>query len=160
MRLYIYRGLDAEKVSKDATHIIVDVDVTIIKERAFYYCTHLLSVTMRDNIKAIQHEAFYNCHALRFIRLSKTLEYVGTFVFYGCDSLKALFLPWTVKWICYDTFIERLSLKFQNGIDPSNVSNTINKDTIIHHVAVDVVVKYEMDRNGFINAENNRQVNE
>ena len=51
MKLYLYRGLDGEIVPKDVTHVIVDDKVTIIKEKAFYECGHLVSIMMGDNVK-------------------------------------------------------------------------------------------------------------
>eukprot|EP00554_Chaetoceros_debilis_P007249 CAMPEP_0194075924 /NCGR_PEP_ID=MMETSP0149-20130528/2818_1 /TAXON_ID=122233 /ORGANISM="Chaetoceros debilis, Strain MM31A-1" /LENGTH=50 /DNA_ID=CAMNT_0038756527 /DNA_START=63 /DNA_END=211 /DNA_ORIENTATION=+ len=50
MRLHIYHGLDDEIVPKDVTHVIVDSSVTVIKEKAFWGCKHLVSLIMGDNV--------------------------------------------------------------------------------------------------------------
>ena len=65
MKLYIYQGLENERVPRDVTHVIVDDSVTVVKEDAFSWCEHLVSVIMRDNTKRIEDYAFsYGCHAL------------------------------------------------------------------------------------------------
>ena len=105
MKLYIYQGLDDEKVPKDTTRVIVDNSVTVIKRDTFYLCRHLVSVIMGDNVKRIEHYAFDYCIALRFIRFSRTLEYIGSGTFAECESLEALFLPSTVTTIEYEAFV-------------------------------------------------------
>jgi len=42
MKLYIYCGLENEKVPKDVTHVIVASSVTVIKKRAFDWCELLV----------------------------------------------------------------------------------------------------------------------
>ena len=91
MKLYIYLGIENEKVPKDVTHVIVASSVTVIKGYAFIDCELLVSVIMGDNVKRIEEGAFYYCRALRFVRLSKKLEYIGCFTFGYCHSLEALF---------------------------------------------------------------------
>ena len=65
MVLFIYRGLDGEKVPEDVTH--VDSSVTIIKRWAFECFEHLVSFIMVDNVKRIEAYALYNCYALRLL---------------------------------------------------------------------------------------------
>ena len=64
MKLYIYRGLENEKVPKDVTHVIVASSVTVIKKEAFNECKLLVSVIMGDNVKRIEEWAFKYCTAL------------------------------------------------------------------------------------------------
>ena len=101
MKLYIYRGLDNEQVPEDVTYAIFDNSVTFIKKKPLYYCRHLMSVIMGDNVKRIEKAAFYGCIALRFLRLSKALEYIGDYASRSCESL---FLPSTLKEIGYRAF--------------------------------------------------------
>ena len=58
MKLYIYRGLDGEKVPEDSTHVIIDDSVEVIKEHAFHDCRKLVSIIMGDNVKIIEEWAF------------------------------------------------------------------------------------------------------
>ena len=63
MRLYIFRGLDAERVPWNVTHAIVDESVTIIKEGAFYACRrHLVSIIMGDNGTSRHSTSFVMTH--------------------------------------------------------------------------------------------------
>ena len=115
MKLYVYRGLDNEKVPDDVTHVIVDGSVTVIKKEAFRKgvfggCRLLVSVIMGDNVKRIEECAFLDCIALRFIRLSRTLEHIEGYSFCRCHSLEALFLPSTLKSIREDAFVHCHSL--------------------------------------------------
>jgi hypothetical protein len=138
MKLYIYRGLDKEKVPKDVTHVIVDSSVTVIKFYAFHQCKYLVSVIMGDNVKRIEQSAFWGCIALRFIRPSKKLEYIGYKAFEYCLSLEALFLPSTVNEIGYGAFIGCRSLKLlvlPQDIDLNNVGYKIIDDTAILRIA-------------------------
>ena len=55
MILLIYRGLGHEsRAFKDATHVIVDSSVTVIKRNAFHDCKHLVSLIMGDSVKRIE----------------------------------------------------------------------------------------------------------
>ena len=126
MKLYIYRGLDNEKVPKDIDpHVIIENGVATIKKDAFCRCKHLVSIIMDDNVKTIEGYAFYCCHALRIIRLSNKLEYIGDHAFGSCDSLEVLFLPSTVKIIaCWDwTFVNCESLRLLILPDAFNTGN-------------------------------------
>ena len=163
MKLYIYQGLDDEKVPKDTTRVIVDNSVTVIKRDTFYLCRHLVSVIMGDNVKRIEEWAFYKCHALRFIRLSNMLEFMGAGAFHSCHSLEALFLPSTVKsieiWAFGRCRLLRL-LILPNDINLRNVSEHIIKGTTIHQIAENVGVAYEYDEFSDVIDESNREVNE
>ena len=145
-KLYLYRGLDNEKVPKDVTHVIVDDFVTVIKKNAFYQCELLVSLIMGDSVKRIEGWAFYYCDALQFIRLSKALKYIGTCAFTYCRSLEALFLPSTVKSIGYLEFNHCDSLRLlvlPNGIDLRKVGNMLIIDTGIQQVARAAGVEYD-----------------
>ena len=161
MQLYIYRGLENEKVPGDVTHVMVDNIVTVIRKKAFYNCRHNVSVIMGDNVKIIEGGAFYCCIALRFVRLSKTLEYMGYNAFYHCDSLEALFLPSTVKSIENGAFCNCRSLRLMilpNDINLANVGVIIDyTGTAIYQIAENAGVAYRDDD---INDESRRRVTE
>ena len=150
MRLCLYRGLDDEEVPDDATHVIVDNSVTVIKKDAFGSLEDLVSIIMGDSVKKIEKDAFYRCPFLRFVRLSKTLEYIGDHAFYGCGSLEALFLPSTVKEIGNETFmycesLVLLILPNDISIHLSNIGYDIVGKTAIEQIAQNEGVDYEYD---------------
>eukprot|EP00554_Chaetoceros_debilis_P008716 CAMPEP_0194100150 /NCGR_PEP_ID=MMETSP0150-20130528/1122_1 /TAXON_ID=122233 /ORGANISM="Chaetoceros debilis, Strain MM31A-1" /LENGTH=270 /DNA_ID=CAMNT_0038786479 /DNA_START=129 /DNA_END=938 /DNA_ORIENTATION=- len=172
MKLYIYRGLENEKVPKDVTHVIVDNSVTVIKKKAFEECKLLVCVIMGDNVKRIEGHAFRECIALRFIRLSKTLEFIGYAAFYGCESLEALFLPSSVTSIVRLAFDSCRSLRLMilpNDINLGNIAEGVVNhvemiiiDTAINQIAENEGVEYETTSGGghFVTDASLRQVNE
>jgi len=148
MKLYLYRGLENEKAPKDATHAIIDNNVTVIKRSAFHDCRHLVSVIMDDNVKRIETIAFSLCPVLQFIRLSKTLEYIGKSAFEWCTSLEALFLPKTLKWIGNEVFHSCRSLRLlilPHDIDPGDGGGDMIEDTAIYKIAKTAGVEYEYE---------------
>jgi len=171
MRLLIYRGLEVSRghesrAFKDATHVIVDESVTVIKNHAFRVCYHLVSIIMGDSVKRIEGYAFNNCRALRFVRMSKALEYIGPGAFCDCWSLEALFLPSTVNSIGHSAFSSCPSLRFlilphDIDIDLGKVGEMIIEGTGIQHIARTAGVAYEMNDDGYdITDESNHRVNE
>jgi len=164
MKLYIYRGLDGERVPKDATHVIVDNSVTVIKRKAFRGCRNIVSVIMDDSVKRIEEYAFYNCFALLYIQLSKILEYIGQYAFHGCRSLEALFLPSTVKSIGQCAFESCRSMRLlilPNDIDLSKVGKWIITNTAVYQIAEASGVEYVHENNFPITSdESSRRVNE
>ena len=164
MKLYIYQGLDEEKVPKDVTHVIVDNSVTVIKWEAFYLCKHLVCLIMGDSVKRIEGKAFQYCCALRLIRLSKILEYIGWYAFDSCESLEALFLPSTVKEIEYGAFYCCRSMRLlilPHDFDLNKVDKGIIHDTGVYHIAEASGVAYEYDEIGYsYTNESKRRVNE
>ena len=159
MKLYLYRGLDNEKVPKDVTHVIVDNSVTAIKRGAFSKCELLLSLIMGDNVKRIEDWAFWRCIALRFVRLSKTLEYIGIHAFRVCESLEALYLPSTVTSIGKYAFSFCRSMRLLVLPHDINVSNV--GEQIIHKAGIQQIARAARvvlyDYNNF---RSNRRVNE
>ena len=170
MRLYIYQGLDNDKIPLDATHVIVDDSITVIKGKTFSKCKHLVTVIMGDNIKIIEDYALCGCRALRFLRLSKTLELIGYQAFRDCESLEALFLSSTLKTIEDREFSRCESLRLlilPNGINLSNIGSDIIGLTDIVQIAKNVGVAYDngdyfVRELGYIDVsdESNRRVNE
>ena len=164
MKLYIYQGLDKERVPRDVTHAIVDDSVTIIKEGAFQGCTHLISIIMGDNVKRIEMCAFFCCYALRYIRLSTTLEYIGSSAFSRCDCLQALSLPSTVNTIgdgALTSCRELRLLILPDLIDRSNMGNWIvgHIDSALLQIAENVGVVYEYQA-GYFTRESISRVDE
>jgi hypothetical protein len=146
MRLYIFQGLKNERAPKDATHVIVDDSVVVIRKDAFFECRNIVSIIMGDNVKRIERQVFMCCTALRFIRLSRTLNYIGHFAFCQCKSLEALFLPSTVKTIREGVFAFCRSLRLlilPNDINLSNLGSRIIKHTAISQMSKDAGVPYE-----------------
>ena len=111
---YIYRGGVSESIPREATHITVAEDVTIIYERAFFRHPNIIEVICHDKVEKIEQEAFCGCPSLRRVimpgvKIVETwaliecealsdvdcgkLEIVGRCAFGGCKSLKSINLP-------------------------------------------------------------------
>ena len=111
---YIYRGEEGEIIPRDATHILVDKDCTLVRAEAFYQHPNIIEVFCSMNVEKIEEcafyecpslrrvimpgvqnievEAFYYCEALTDVECDK-LEIIGHGVFKECESLRSINLP-------------------------------------------------------------------
>ena len=110
---YIYRGAADEIIPRDATHITVDKDVTVIHEQAFYHHLGIVEIICHDRVEKIGEEAFFGCPNLRRVimpgvkiveRLAFQMcpvldvecnkrERIGDGAFLECYSLESINLP-------------------------------------------------------------------
>lgn len=60
--------------------------ITEIKERAFYGCGYLKSVTLGDCVQTIGEAAFASCSALKAFYLPNSIKKISKLAFSGCDS--------------------------------------------------------------------------
>lgn len=67
--------------------LVIPGTVNEIKEKVFYYCTSIESVTINEGVKKIGSYNFLNCPNLTTVKLSNSLEEVGSGVFAECDKL-------------------------------------------------------------------------
>ena len=112
---YVYRGEEGEIIPREATHITVAKDVTVILEhafidnqkiveiichhkvekigeRAFSFCRSLRRVVI-PGVKIVEKRAFENCHVLTDVECGM-LEIIKKFAFSGCIiSLRSMNLP-------------------------------------------------------------------
>lgn len=109
---YIYRGEDGERAPYNIQEIIIDKDVTKIRDSAFIGRRFLKRVTMHENVVHIGKYAFSGCTCLKPFALSSNLEYIGKFAFNRCHSLEAVFLPSSVIWVGSKAFRDCRSLRF------------------------------------------------
>ena len=111
---YIYRGEEGEIIPREATHITVHKDVTVIHEQAFFHHPNIVEIICHENVKKIVEEAFYECpklkrvfmpgvevvergafmecEALEDVECGK-LEIIGYWAFGNCRSLQSINLP-------------------------------------------------------------------
>lgn len=101
MKLYIYQGLNGERLDLPRTSLIWSSMIVWQSSRRWLsngWCLDLVSVCHHvDNVKRIKKEAFSHCTAvLRFIRPSKKLEFIADGALGDCDRFFGgliLFLP-------------------------------------------------------------------
>ena len=85
-----YLGSGGEVVIPDTINVDgVNIPVTTIGERAFYYCNSLTTVTIGENsqLTTIGISAFYNCSSLTSIIIPDSVTSIGNSAFSFCSSL-------------------------------------------------------------------------
>lgn len=71
--------------------------VTSISQYAFYYCSHLMSVTIPDSVESIGNAAFYNCSGLMNVTIGNSVTEIDNYAFYYCTSLTSVTIPDSVE---------------------------------------------------------------
>ena len=83
---YIYRGEEGEHIPREATHITVGEDVTVILRRAFHRHRNIIEVICHENVKKIGEEAFYGCPKLRRV-IMPGVKVVEMLTFFKCTAM-------------------------------------------------------------------------
>ena len=83
---YIYRGEVGEVIPREATHVIVAKDVTIILEGAFKGHRNIVEVICHDNVEIVEEGAFNNCPSLRRV-IMPGVKSVKRYAFGVSDAL-------------------------------------------------------------------------
>ncbi len=102
--MYTYMGIEGERAPREATLIIIDPSVEIIRERAFEECFLLEKCFMHDGVEMIEDGAFRRCSAMSMIRLSRSLKTIGFEAFHSCEALQSIFIPPSITNIGNDAF--------------------------------------------------------
>ena len=75
------------------TNITLRDNVTSIGDDAFYQCSSLTSVEIPDSVTSIGEAAFYNCSGLTSVTIGNGVTSIGSYAFYNCSSLESITLP-------------------------------------------------------------------
>ncbi len=91
----------------------------VICNKAFSYCTSLVSITIPDSVTSIGKDAFYYCKSLTDIMISKSLISIkkGTFGF--CNTLAKVTIPNSV------INIEKYAFSFCNSLMSITIPNSV-----------------------------------
>ena len=89
-RLYHYPS------AKEGTEYVVPSSVDTIWQYAFYQCSNLTSITLKDGITRIMSSAFGFCTNLVSMTLPEGITLIGEYLFSGCSSLTSVSLPSTI----------------------------------------------------------------
>ena len=91
--------------------ITFDKEVTKIGSRAFYFCTHLTSVTIPDSVTSIGESAFEYCSSLTSVTIPDSVTSIGDSAFENCTSLTSINIPNRVLSIEHQAFRSCSSLR-------------------------------------------------
>ena len=84
---YVYRGEEGEIIPREATHITVHEDCTIVRVHAFFRHRNIVEVICHENVKRIVEEAFYECPSLKRV-IMPGVEVVERGAFMECEALE------------------------------------------------------------------------
>ena len=87
---YAYRSIIAG--------VIIEEGVLSIGNYAFYGCSNLSSVTMKD-VQTIGNRAFARCVSLESVDICEGMTTIKAYAFYNCTLLESLYIPTSVKTI-------------------------------------------------------------
>ena len=65
----------------------------MISDSAFYGCSKLTKVTLKNDVTYLGANAFYGCKNLTQVVFEGDCEYIAKQAFYGCEKLKSITLP-------------------------------------------------------------------
>ena len=111
--------------------ISFDSDVTMVGERAFWFCGNLTSVTLPDSVTTIGDSAFSNCSDIATLRLGCSLMTIESHAFQYCRNLTSITIPDGVISIGEDAFSGCSSLSEFKGQFASNDGRCLVIDNTI-----------------------------
>ena len=83
---YVYRGEEGEIIPREATHVTVHEDCTIVRVHAFFRHPNIVEIICHENVKKIVEEAFMECPSLRRV-IMPGVEVVERGAFMECEAL-------------------------------------------------------------------------
>jgi hypothetical protein len=103
----------------DITSVVIPDGITIIRSRAFYWCSKLTSVTLPNTLIRIEENAFRLCGVLTAIKFPDTLTYIGEQAFME-SGLTSVTWPMGIPVISKDAFSR--CIKLQSVIIPEGIT--------------------------------------
>mmetsp|Transcript_4261 Transcript_4261/g.4874 ORF Transcript_4261/g.4874 Transcript_4261/m.4874 type:complete len:363 (+) Transcript_4261:62-1150(+) len=145
--IYVYFGVDGEKVPSDTTILHIHPSVKVIKKRAFSKRRKIQKCVMHDEVHTIESSAFEKCSSLMIIRLSRGLRHIGRWTFYGCECLEALFLPSNIEEIGFEAFFGCTELRILPI--PPHINLTVHRMFLVNacHTLFEIPEIQDYERN-------------
>ena len=138
-----YRGDSADVTVPD---YLGGYPVTSIGDRAFSYCTSLVSIDIPEGVKSIGGSAFNGCSKLESINIPEGVTSIGDLAFNGCSSLESVVIPEGVIYIGRYAFEDNTNLTKvilpESAILLMGDVFTYNSDTILYCVKGSYAEKY------------------
>jgi|GEM_PF-1238720 len=97
------------------TNSSVELPVTSIGDKAFYYMGRTKSITIPDSVTNIGNFAFFSCMGLTNINIPNGVTSIGTNAFFRCTKLTNITIPYGVNFIrsnafCYCTNLVNITI--------------------------------------------------
>jgi hypothetical protein len=89
----------ATTIPSTVKHANTIYEVTTIGVEAFFYCSHLTSVTIPNSVTTIGDGAFNSCVNLRSVSMPDNVTTIGKIAFWGCTGLTSIIIPGSVTTI-------------------------------------------------------------
>ena len=83
-------GEGSFKSNQNITSIKLHNEITVIGDKAFYYCGKLSRVVLGNGLNEIGDEAFYNCDKIESIFIPKSVTEIGDSAFLQCSKLERI----------------------------------------------------------------------
>ena len=93
-----------EKYIGPGGDVVIPEGVAKIKDRAFYGCTSMTSVTIPEGVTEIGYDTFQDCTGLTSITIPKGITEIRCSTFAGCKNLTSVTIPESVTEIWYGAF--------------------------------------------------------
>ena len=103
-------GYNGKNSEIEIPSIINEINVTTIRERAFYNCTSITSITISSSVTTISKNAFLGCTSITSITIPSSVTTIGECAFEDCTSLTTIYCEtesrpkgWDSNWNGYAT---------------------------------------------------------
>ncbi len=100
----------AVAIPSNVTYMGSNYSVTSISDRAFWFNSALISLTIPDSLTSINNYAFYLCSGLTSVIIGNSVTSIGVDAFGGCTSLTSVIIPNSVTTIGANSFANCTSL--------------------------------------------------
>ena len=91
--------------------IIIPESISIIKEKAFYYCSSLQSVIFNKNITSIERDAFNKSGLRGILSIPKSCKTIKQYAFFNCTGITKVKIPESTESIWFGAFSACYGLK-------------------------------------------------
>ena len=90
--IFEYKNYLLKVSSEYKDKFIVPDRLTIISEKAFWWCDDITEIVISKSITRIENYAFINCMALRELIIPENVKWLGRDIFDGCDALRSVII--------------------------------------------------------------------
>lgn len=88
--IFEYENYLLKVASKHKDKFIVPDRLSVICEKAFWWCENITEIVISKNITRIENYAFINCKALTELIIPENVKWLGRDIFDGCDALRSV----------------------------------------------------------------------